>query len=111
MAKSFDFNKLKPKTMIVTLSDEEKTKLIVKTPTKALQEELTEIKDALSDDADDDEALEALYEVVSKIMSNNTNNIKISVDKLKDLYDDSDYLLAFLQVYYDFVNEFIDTKK
>lgn len=111
MAKSFDFNKLKPKTMTVTLSDEVKTKLIVKTPTKALQEELIEIKDALSDDADDDEALEALYEVVSKIMSNNTNNIKISVDKLKDLYDDSDYLLAFLQVYYDFVNEFIDEKK
>lgn len=109
MAKSFDFNKLKARTMNVTLSDEEKTTLVITTPDKALRDELVSIKDSF-EDAEDDEVLEAIYELTAKVMSRNKNGIVITAEKLKELYDDVTLILSFLEAYTEFVNELSSSK-
>ena len=109
MAKTFDFNKLKPRTMTVTLSDEEKTTLVIMTPNKKLKDELSYFNDNIAD-ADEDEALEALYEVTAKVMSRNSQNIEITSAKLKELYPDENYIVAFLEAYGEFVSELTNSK-
>lgn len=109
MAKSFDFNKVKPKTMTVTLSDEEKTTLVIMTPNKKLKDELSYFHENIAD-ADDDEAIEALYEVTAKVMSRNTQNIEITSEKLKELFPDENYIVEFLEAYGEFVSELTNSK-
>lgn len=105
MAKTFDFNKLKAKTMTVILSDEHKTTLVLKTPTKALYDEMREARNEFNNVNDEDELHTALYEVTAKIMSNNKAGIEITPEKLRELYDEVEYIKAFLTAYTEFVNE------
>ena len=109
MAKSFDFNKIKPKTMNVTLSDEEKTTLVIMTPDKRLKEELENLKNEV-ENADEDETLDILYDLTAKVMSRNKNGIVITAEKLRKLYDDESYIFAFLEAYSEFVNELANSK-
>lgn len=109
MSKSFDFNKIKPKTMAVTLSDEKKTSLMVMTPDKRLKDELTFIYEDIKD-SDEDEISEALYELTSKIMSRNKQGIEITSEKLKELYPDVNYIMAFLNAYVEFIDEMANSK-
>lgn len=109
MARSFDFNKIKPKTMNVTLSDEEKTTLIITTPDKRLRDELVSLKDTI-DEAEEDEVEDVVYELASKVMSRNKNGITITAERLRELYDDITYVLAFLEAYSEFVGELSNSK-
>ena len=109
MSKSFDFNKIKPKTMTVTLSDEKKTSLTVMMPDKRLKDELTFIYEDIKD-SDEDEVSEALYELTSKIMSRNKQGIEITSEKLKELYPDVNYIMAFLKAYVEFIDEMANSK-
>lgn len=109
MAKAFDFNKVKPKTMTVTLSDKEKTTLLVMTPNKALKDELVSLYENIND-SDEDEISEALYDVSAKIMSRNKQGIVITVEKLKELYEDVETIMAFLEAYSGFVGELTNSK-
>lgn len=109
MAKTFDFNKVKPKTMTVTLSDEEKTTLLVTTPNKALMDELVAVYDN-TNDSDEDEISEALYDVSAKIMSRNKQGIVITTEKLKELYEDVETIMAFLEAYSEFIGELTNSK-
>ena len=109
MSKSFDFNKIKPKTMTVTLSDEKKTSLMVMMPDKRLKDELTFIYEDIKD-SDEDEVSEALYELTSKIMSRNKQGIEITSEALKELYPDVNYIMAFLSAYVEFIDEMANSK-
>ena len=109
MAKTFDFNKVKPKTMTVTLSDEEKTTLLVTTPNKALMDELVAVYDN-TNDSDEDEISEALYDVSAKIMSRNKQGIVITSEKLTELYEDVETIIAFLEAYSEFIGELTNSK-
>ena len=109
MAKSFDFNKFKVKTMSVTLSDEDKTTLAVMTPDKRLRDDLVALYEDVNE-ADEDEIGEALYELSARVMSRNTKGIEISSDQLKELYPDPTYIMAFLNAYVDFIGEVTNSK-
>lgn len=109
MAKSFDFNKIKPKTMTVTLSDDKKTNLMVMTPNKGLRDELVSLYEDIND-SDEDEVNEALYEVTAKIMSRNKQGIEITSETLKELYPDANYVMAFLDAYVEFIGEMTNSK-
>ena len=112
MAKSFDFNKIRQKTMNVTLSDKEKTTLVLITPDKKLATELETLKDMVEEiDTEDIEEVENyLYELTSKVMSRNKNGIEITVETLKELYSDISYIMAFLEAYIEFINEVTSSK-
>ena len=109
MAKSFDFNKLKLKTMTVTLSDEEKSILMVMAPDKRLKDELVSIYENIND-SDEDEVSEGLYELTAKVMSRNKQGIKVTSEKLKELYPDANYIMAFLNAYVEFIDEITNSK-
>ena len=110
MAKSFDFNKVKPKTMSVTLSDEKKTTLLVMTPDKRLKDELSSLYENIEDTDDEDEINEALYELTAKVMSRNKQGIEITPEKLTKLYPDISYIMAFLDAYIEFIDEAVNSK-
>lgn len=109
MAKSFDFNKIKPKTMNVTLSDENKTVISVMTPDKKLRDDLVALYENV-DETDEDEINEALYDVSARVMSRNKQGVKIDAIQLKKLYPDHTYIMAFLNAYVDFVGELTESK-
>lgn len=109
MAKSFDFNKIKPKTMNVTLSDENKTVISVMTPDKKLRDDLVTLFENV-DEFDEDEIDEGLYDLSARVMSRNKQGIKITSEQLKELYPDQEYVIAFLNAYIDFISEFTNSK-
>ena len=109
MANNFDFNKFKPKTMTVTLTDEKKTTLFVNTPDKKLRDNLTAVTENVAD-MDEDDLEEALYEVTARVMSRNKQGIEITPERLKELYPDVRYVTAFLEAYIEFVNEIASEK-
>lgn len=111
MAKTFDFNKIKEKTMNVVLSDEAKTLLILKTPNKALMESLQNIQDEIRHSEDEDELIESLYDVTAKIMSRNKNEKVITSELLKELYPDIDFILEFITAYMEFIDEYTNASK
>ena len=105
MAKSFDFTSVKTPTMSVTLFDEKKIILSVLTPTKKLKDELNDLFSEIETIEDEDIAIDTLYEFTARVMSRNKQGIEISADKLKALYPDEDYVIAFLKAYVEFINE------
>lgn len=109
MANKFDFNNVKLKTMTVTLSDEKKTTLVVMTPDKKLMSELQTFKKD-SQNLEETEVLDSLYELTAKIMSRNKNGVKIDAETLRELYDDVGYIIAFLNAYIEFVKELVNSK-
>lgn len=110
MARSFDFNKIKPKTMSVTLSDEKKTTLLVMTPDKRLKDELSSTYENIADTDDEDDISEALYELTAKVMSRNKQGVEITPEKLREMYPNEDHIIAFLNAYTEFIDEVINSK-
>ena len=106
MAKTFDFNKLKEKTLKVVLSDPENTTLTLKTPNKKLFEYLKNVQDDFENVEESEELVDSLYDATAKIMSNNKEGIEITPEKLKELYDEIDYIYAFLEAYTDFIKDY-----
>lgn len=109
MAKSFDFNKIKPKTMNVTLSDENKTVISVMTPDKKLRDDLVSLYENV-DETDEDEINEALYDLSARVMSRNKQGIEIKPKQLKELFPDHMFIMAFLNAYVEFIGEVTDSK-
>ena len=110
MANSFDFNKLKPKTMTVTLSDKEKTTLLVMTPSKGLRDDLVNLYENIENTTDNEELEEALYDVASRVMSRNKQGKYVSPVTLKELYPEPEYIMAFLNAYVDFIGSITQGK-
>ena len=110
MANSYDFNKLKPKTMTVTLSDKEKTTLMVMTPSKGLRDDLVSLYENIENTTDNEELEEALYDVASRVMSRNKQGKYVSPVTLKELYPEPEYIMAFLNAYVDFIGSITQGK-
>lgn len=109
MAKSLDFNALKKQYLTVTLPDENRTKLLITTPTKKVLDSFISIKDSLSDEAMQEEAVNELYEIVAKIMSHNKAGIKITRERIDDMFDFEDVII-FIRAYTDFIGEVTSSK-
>jgi hypothetical protein len=109
MSKSLDFNKLKKQYLTVTLADEEKTVLMITTPTKNILDDFLSMKDSLSDENIGEEALNELYNIVAKILSRNKAGIEISPKKVKDTMDFEDVIIL-IRAYTDFISEVSNSK-
>lgn len=108
MAKMLDFSKAKKPTMQVKLPDESSVYLY--TPSKGQLEELLEAKEQLESVADDDrESLDQLYDIASRMMSNNKAGREISSDELAGMLDISD-IVVFFRAYTEFVAEYSSVK-
>ena len=107
MAKSLNFNTIKKEYFTVTLPDEEKTTIMIGTPTKALLQELTSLSANVTIDYKDQDAIEVLfddlYTTISKVMSRNKGGIFISKEKLEECFD-FENIMIFFKAYLEFVN-------
>lgn len=106
--KTLDLNKTKKQYFAVILPDKEQTKLNIKTPNKQMMDEITELQKILTE-CEEDEAIEPLYEICSKIMSKNKEYKTITCKMLYDCLELED-LTLFLTSYLEFINEVAQTK-
>lgn len=112
MSKTLNFNKLKKQYLTVELADEEKTVLLIGMPAKAIMDDLFTLKenlDAISDGENDTEVTDDLYLACAKVMSRNKGGIKITKEKLSDLFDFED-IMIFFNAYMEFIEEITSSK-
>lgn len=112
MANVLNFNNVKKRYLTVTLPDEQKTTLMVGTPTKAITDELILLKsgiETLEEDETNTEALDDLYTACARIMSRNKGGVKITTEYLSELFDFEDILL-FFNTYMNFLSELTSSK-
>ena len=109
MAKSLDFNSIKKKYWTVTLPDENKSVLLIGTPTKGVLDSLLSMKESLENERMSDDALEDLYGICAKIMSRNKTGKVITKEFVQDIFDFED-IIIFIRAYTDFINEVTNVK-
>lgn len=108
MAKPLNFNKVKKEYLPVTLPDENETVLLIGTPTKAVFDEFTDLKDKLDSSMGDD-ALDEIYSICARIMSYNKGGIKITKEHISECMDFQDVII-FIHAYTDFITEVSNQK-
>ena len=106
---TLDFNALKKTYLTVILPDENKTKLLITTPSKTVLDGFIAIKDQLSADELGDEAIDELYEIVAKVLSYNKTKVKITKETIEELFDFED-VIVFLRSYTNFISEVSNSK-
>lgn len=109
MAKPLDFNALKKRYLSVTLPDEKKTKLMISTPTKKVLDSFLNMQSLVNAEDLGDQAINEIYELVTKIMSYNKNGIKITKDMIEELFDFED-IIIFITAYSEFISEIANSK-
>lgn len=109
MAQTLDFNKFKKNYLTIVLPDEDKTRLQVMTPTKRLLTELATMLPDTTDGLPSEEDLNALYAFCARLMSRNKAAKKITGEQLAECLDFED-LIAFFEIYTDFVNGVASSK-
>lgn len=104
MAKPLNLNKIKKKTITVTLPDEKETTLIIGTPTKSIMDEFIALQDTINESENQAEVMDELYDVCAKIMNRNKSNIEITKDFVADNMDFED-VIVFIKTYSEFIQE------
>ena len=107
---NLNFNNIKKKFLTVTLADEKKTVLLLTMPNKALIDELISVQKSLTDAENlNGDALDEMYKVVAKLMSNNKAKKQITAKYLEDLFDFED-MVIFINEYTSFINDVVSQK-
>lgn len=104
MAKPLNLNKIKKKTITVTLPDEKETTLIIGTPTKSIMDEFIALQETIDESENQAEVMDELYDVCAKIMSRNKQNIEITKEFVSDNMDFED-VIVFIKTYSEFIQE------
>lgn len=108
MAKTLDFNTLKKQYLTVTLTDEEKTKVMIIPPTKKVLNDFLSMKESLSGDIGD-QAIDELYGLVAKLMSHNKVGKVITKETIESTMDVED-IIVFIRAYTEFIAEVTNSK-
>lgn len=107
--KSLDFNTLKKSYFTVTLPDEKCTKLMIKVPVKKMFDEFIAMERTLKNVESEETALDEIYELVAKLMSNNKTGVKITPAMVEEMFDFED-IIIFIQAYADFIGNIANAK-
>lgn len=109
MARSLNFNNVKKRYFTVTLPNENKTTLLICTPTKEIMDELVSMNDSLTSSAVQTDVTDELYEICTKIMNHNKGDVKVAKKDIEKLLDFEDIIL-FIESYTEFINEIVNSK-
>ena len=112
MSKAINFNNVKKHYLTVTLADENKTTLMIGTPTKAIMDELLLLQSSLerlNEEEGSADVTDDLYISCAKVMSRNKGGINISKEYLAEIFDFEDITL-FFTAYMDFISEVTSVK-
>lgn len=113
MARTLNFNDLRPPVMPVILSDDAQTRLNVVAPTLDLIEELRanlpKLQEVFKEESEENRA--ALYDLAAKLLSCNRNARHFTGADLRDVYRmDIEDLVLFFSDYSDFLSEIKNAK-
>lgn len=97
-----NFNSIEKKFLTVILPDEEKTKLLILSPTKKIIDMFISLDDISSKDTHDLDEMDTLYEVIHVILNRNKANKVISKEKIESLFDTED-IQVLMQEYMKFI--------
>lgn len=104
MSKPLNLNKLKKKTITVTLPDPDETTLIICTPTKEIMDEFIALQASMADSDDQADAIDNLYDVCAKIMTRNKSGLEITKEFVAGNMDFED-VIVFIKAYSEFIQE------
>ena len=111
--KTLDFNSLQRPCIRLTMADENRTEILVTTPTEALVEKLEAVGPELQAacKTGNREAINTIYELAAKLISCNRSGLAVSAEDLRDKYNlDLESMIVFYKVYMDFINEIYNAK-
>lgn len=111
MAKTLNFNTVRKQYLTLTFNDENKTTVMVGTPTKAIMTELLAVSKSLESDGDEisQDTLDELFYISARVISRNKGGVNITKEFLEELFDIED-LLLFFNTYMSFITELANTK-
>ena len=109
MNKSLNFNNVKKEYLTITLRDENKTTIMVGTPTKSDLTELAIMYENLKGGENDIDQIDDLYNLCAKLMNRNKGGIKITAEHLSECMDVEDIML-FINAFMSFVNDLANAK-
>ena len=104
--KVLDLNSAQRPTLELTMMDEDRTLLRVKTPPENMIQELQNMKDDLAKlETGDRDAVAMIYDLAARLLSCNRDFIKVTVKDLRGKYRvDLEALLLIYSAYLDFIN-------
>ncbi|WP_312288144.1 hypothetical protein [Terrisporobacter sp.] len=106
---NLNFNNIKKTYMTVTLPDDENTKLMIMTPTKAIMDKLIGMEEFLSGVEVGPGVLNDLYDVCAEIMNRNKAGRKITTEYISEILDLED-LIIFFNAYLEYVGSASNSK-
>ena len=112
MNRTLNLNTAKRPTFELTLMDENETTLHVKVPSLALFKELQAMSDDLNAlDDSDTSALDAVYDLLARLLSCNRENLTLSGAELTNKYNvDFESALLVISEYVSFLTDIVNAK-
>lgn len=107
-----NLNTVQRPTLDLTLMDEEQTVLRVKMPTLDMFKEMQNTASALDGVEDGDkDSVDALYEMLAKLLSCNRDRIKVTATELRGKYNiDLESAILVFRAYVDFITSITRAK-
>ena len=107
-----NLNTVKRPTLDLTMMDEEQTLLRVKIPTLDMFKEMQNMSSALDGVEDGDkDSVDALYEMLARLLSCNRDRIKVTATELRGKYNiDLESAILVFRAYVDFITSILNAK-
>jgi hypothetical protein len=112
MERILDLNSVKRPTLVLTLMDDDRTVLHVKTPTEDMVSELQSMQDDLRKlETGDRNAVAMIYDLAARLLSCNRDYIRITAEDLRKKYRvDLESLILVYSAYLEFINGLANEK-
>lgn len=111
--RTLDLNKAKLPTLVLTLQDEEQTKVTITIPSEGLISEMQSLAPDLMDTIKngDKEGIEAVYDMAADLISCNRDFKKFTGKELREKYNmDLESAVLFFSAYMDFITDVTNEK-
>lgn len=110
--KVLDFNSAQRPTLELTMMDDDRTVLRVKTPPESMIRELENMSEDLEKlKTGDRDSVEMIYDLAARLMSCNRSFLTVTVEDLRGKYRmELEDLLLFFNMYFDFITELTNEK-
>jgi hypothetical protein len=107
-----DFNSAQRPTLELTMMDDARTILRVKTPPESMIQELQNMSAELRKlETGDGDAVGMIYDLAARLMSQNRDYIKVTAEDLRGKYRMAvEDLILFYSAYLDFINTLTNEK-
>lgn len=107
-----DLNTAQRPTLVLTMMDDERTVLHVKTPPESMVQELQAMQGEFAKlETGDRDAVGMIYDLAARLLSCNRDFIKLTAEDLRDKYRvDLESMLLIFSAYLDFINALTNEK-